>query len=320
MGMAKYDRLLFILNLLRSRKNMTAAKLAEECGVTERSIYRDLIALSEANVPIYFDRGYKLASDNFLPPLNFDLQEFRCLKTALESSPLAKLETHRDILKRIRAKVEASLSNAVKEKKKYLPETTHIAIDISQDRARLQKHFTILEQAIAEQTCLTMTYDGLSGQVSRRVVEPVFVIFKGRAFYTVAYCRLRRAMRTFRIDRIKTLVATDENFRRQLNLDPLTYFADSWLLQGGEMVLIRVRFRGTAARVIRSGRHHENEQVEVGPAGSVLYSLQVRGEEEIARWLLGFGEEAEVLEPRSLRNRLRNIGAYYLQVYAEDDF
>jgi len=90
MRMAKYDRLLYVLNVLRSRRTMNAARLAQECGVTERSIYRDIISLSEANVPIYYDNGYKLASDNFLPPLNFNLEEYSCLRLALESSPLVR--------------------------------------------------------------------------------------------------------------------------------------------------------------------------------------------------------------------------------------
>ena len=88
MGMPKQDRLLYILNLLRARKNLNATQLAEECGVTERSIYRDILAISEANIPIYYDNGYKLATENFLPPLNFSFEEYSCLKIALESSPL----------------------------------------------------------------------------------------------------------------------------------------------------------------------------------------------------------------------------------------
>jgi predicted DNA-binding transcriptional regulator YafY len=316
--MAKYDRLLFILNLLRSRKNLTAARLAHECGVTERSIYRDLIALSQANVPIYFDHGYKLASDNFLPPLNFDLQEFRCLKTALESSPLAELEPHREILKRVRVKVEASLSRAVKDKKRLVPETTHINIELSLNPVRLHEHFMALEKAIVDSTCVNISYEGLSGDVSHRTIEPIFIIFKGHAFYTVAFCRMRRDLRTFRLDRIRTLKTSGETFTQNVVLDPLTYFADSWLLQGGELVEVKVRFAGTAARVVQSGRHHENEVVEPESDGSVLWSLKVRGEAEIARWLLGFGEEAEVLQPLSLRMRLRMVGRYFVATYADD--
>jgi predicted DNA-binding transcriptional regulator YafY len=74
--MSKYDRLLHILNLLRSRRSLRAKDLARECEVTERTIYRDVLSLSSANVPVYFDDGYKLLSDAFLPPLNLTKEEF----------------------------------------------------------------------------------------------------------------------------------------------------------------------------------------------------------------------------------------------------
>ena len=128
MGMPKHDRLLYILNLLRARKNLNAAQLAQECGVTERSIYRDILALSEANIPIYYDNGYKLASGNFLPPLNFTFEEYSCLKIALESSPLVQTGKYSDTLKMVQAKVEAGLSPQVKDIKRTTRDTTHIDI------------------------------------------------------------------------------------------------------------------------------------------------------------------------------------------------
>ena len=117
MGMAKYDRLLYILNLLRSRKNLNAAKLAEECRVTERSIYRDMIALSEANVPIYYDNGYKLASDNFLPPFNFDFDEYCCLRLALESTPLKTTDKYSKLINQIQAKLMPVFLRGLKRKR-----------------------------------------------------------------------------------------------------------------------------------------------------------------------------------------------------------
>lgn len=65
--MSKTDRLLFILNLIRSRRNLKARDLAKECEVSERTIYRDIMDLSSANIPIYFDDGYKFLTDAFLP-------------------------------------------------------------------------------------------------------------------------------------------------------------------------------------------------------------------------------------------------------------
>ena len=121
--MNKYDRMLHILNLLRSRKNLNAPELAKECAVTERTIYRDIISLSEMNVPIYFDNGYKLASDNFLPPLNFNLDEFQLMKKALESSPLVKTDRYQRTYQNLYAKLVSCLPDRVKMESKIRPDT-----------------------------------------------------------------------------------------------------------------------------------------------------------------------------------------------------
>ena len=304
MGMSKYDRLLYILNLLRSRKTLNAARLAEECGVTERSIYRDIISLSEANVPIYYDNGYKLATDNFLPPLNFTIEEYSCLKTALESSPLTLTSHNARLLKQVKAKVEAGLSDTTRQRKQVVVDTAHVDIISSQDRKRAEKFYGELEKAIGDQTAIEIDYDTIEHGLTTRVVEPYFIVFRGHAFYFVAYCRLRKDFRTFRIDRINSLRSTGEFFARNSDISPKDYFEGSWMVFDGDPVRVVVRFTGRSAKVIITGEHHPNEQVEPLDDGSVRYEVTVKGSEEIKRWLLGFGDEAEVLEPQSLRDSM----------------
>ncbi len=317
MGMPKYDRLLYILNLLRARRNLNARKLAEECGVTERSIYRDMVALSEANIPIYYDNGYKLASGNFLPPLNFDFDEYRCLKLALESSPLAKTEKYRAPLRRIKAKVEAGLSDSVRIKQRFTPQTTHIEIATSATLEKGGKLYGIIEQAIASWQCLELVYDSIQSGITKRVVEPYFIIFRGRAFYFVAFCRLRRETRTFRVDRVLQVRMLDETFNKRDDVTPEAYFEGSWQLYSGEPVEVVVKFHGAAARVVSSGRHHPDESIERTSENEVLYKVVTRGLEEIQRWLLGFGADAEVLSPRHLRENLAEIGRHLSSTYGQ---
>jgi proteasome accessory factor B len=318
MGMAKYDRLLFILNLLRARKTLTAADLARECGVTERSIYRDIMTLSEANVPVYFDNGYKLASNNFLPPLNFSFEEYTTLKLALGSSPLAYTTEYRSLLKQIRAKVDAGLSELVRAQKRTAVDTTHIEISASVDTSVLERFFSRLERAIADSCCVEMEYDSIESGVTTRIVEPYFIVFRARAFYFVAYCRNREELRTFRLDRVRSLEASPAHFIRRNDVDPARYFEGSWEVYCGDSVTVQVRFTGSAARVIRLGHHHANESVVEEPDGSVRYTVEVRGPEEISRWLLGFGDEAEVLAPAELRERMRTIGTQLSRLYAPE--
>ncbi|MEE8577241.1 MAG: YafY family protein [candidate division Zixibacteria bacterium] len=315
MGMSKYDRLLYILNLLRTRRNLNAARLAEECGVTERSIYRDMIALSEANVPIYYDNGYKFASDNFLPPLNFDFEEYNCLKLALESSPLALTGKYDETLKQIRAKVDANLSAVVQEKKKTAVDTTHIDIATSLDESIAHKFFTDLEHAVSENIAIDIAYDSIRSGLTSRIVEPYFIVFRGRAFYFVAFCRLRKDFRTFRLDRLRLLEMTDERFRRQQGIDPISYFQDSWEVHAGDPIEVSIRFSGAAAKVIRLSSHHANESIEEIDENELLYRVTVRGTEEICRWILGFGTDAVVITPSELVSEMRRIGQHLSELY-----
>lgn len=315
MGMTKYDRLLHILNLLRARRNMTAGRLADECGVTERSIYRDILALSEANIPIYYDNGYKLASGAFLPPLNFDHDEYLFLKIAIESSPLKATDKYAGLVKRIQAKVEACLSDSVLERSRFTPVATHIDIPMTIEQERGEQFYGAIEEAATNSRCLKISYDSIQSGPSERVVEPYFIIFKSRAFYFVAHCRLRDEVRTFRLDRVSAVEPTKELFTRPDDINAATYFEGSWRVYSGDPVRVVVRFTGAAARVVSSGLHHTAELIEQADDNSILYTVTCRGLQEIQRWILGFGAEAEVIAPDELRDELRTIGAFYRDTY-----
>ncbi|MDH4157096.1 MAG: YafY family transcriptional regulator [candidate division Zixibacteria bacterium] len=316
--MNKYDRLLYILNLLRSRRNLNARMIAEECGVTERSVYRDIIALSEANVPIYYDNGYKMASDNFLPPLNFDQDEYRCLKLALESTPLKEVGNYRDLLKRIKAKVDAGLSRTVRQNSRFGPRTTLIDISVSVDQRKVTDFFETLEEAVRISRRLSMRYDSISSGVTERIVEPYFVVFRGRAFYFVGLCLLRNQFRTFRVDRIISLKIMDEHFDRRPDIDAESYFEGSWQVYSGDPVEIVVKFCGSAARVVQSAQHHPGEQIERVDEGQIIYRVVSRGTAEIQRWILGFGKEAEVISPPQLRRELLALGVSLAAIYRSE--
>ena len=315
MGMAKYDRLLYILNLLRSRRTLNAARLAEECQVTERSIYRDLISLSEANVPIYYDNGYKLASENFLPPLNFTFEEYSCLMLALDSSPLARAGQKEELLKQVKAKVESGLSEATRERKKTALDAARIDIDTTTRRRVVTRHYPDIEAAVTGQERLKLVYETIEHGATERLVDPYFIVFRRHAFYFVAYCHLRKDFRTFRIDRIRDLSRTGEKFRRRRDINVTDYFADSWGLYSADPVEVEVMFEGIAARVVGSGRHHPREKTTALPDGRLRYCVTVRGTEEIKRWLLGFGAEAEVVAPESLRLEMAKTARLLVDKY-----
>jgi len=315
MRMAKYDRLLFILNLLRTRRNLNAAMIAAECGVTERTIYRDVISISEANVPIYYDRGYKYASDNFLPPLNFNIDEYLTLISILESSPLYKSGLETKKIRSIKAKIEACLSQNVRKEKSFASKTTRIHIKSTETGKIKNRFYATIEQGIRESKIVRLRYNSIESGISEREIEPYFMIFIERAFYFVGYCYLRGEMRTFRIDRILKVSLTDKIFRPREDVDPKAYFKDSWGVYGGEPVNVRVLMTGKAARIVQMVKHHPSEEITIIDDNKIEYRVTVSGTEEICRWLLGFGGDITVIEPNSLIKEVQKRAGNILKNY-----
>jgi predicted DNA-binding transcriptional regulator YafY len=315
MRLSKYDRLLYILNLIRSRKNLNADSLAIECGVTARTIYRDIISLSEANVPIYYDNGYKYASGNFLPPLNFDINEYLVLKKVLDSTPLTKSSNYRQLVKSIKSKIDSGISPIVKKQKLTTPDTTQVSIKTTMSEDFSSEFFAKVENGIRHHNLLEMKYNSVESGIMKRDVEPYFLIFIDRAFYFVGYCYIRKQLRTFRIDRIVDIKLTDKKFVPRTNIDPVKYFENSWGVFSGEPVKVEAIFEGKAARVASLGRHHPNEVIKPLKGGRIKYTVTVAGVEEISRWLLGFGSDVTVIKPESLALKLKRTAQAILDNY-----
>ena len=303
--MSKYDRLLFVLNLLRGRPGLSADQLARECEVSERTIYRYITSLSSANIPIYFDRGYRLLSDAFLPPLNFTLDEYLIIKMALSSSVFMKESPLRKQAKSVLAKIEANLSPSVKKDLDKVEDSALVDIKSTSDFSKLSLMFKLIEQSIINRRSIKFVYESLQSKESSREVDPYSLVFRRHAWYLVGFCHKRNEIRLFRLDRIRQITLLDRNFQKKPGFSLTDFFKDSWELYQGEPVRVKIRFRGVGAKVVESGQHHSSEKITKLKDGSLIYEVKVNGIEEIGRWVLGFGEDAKVLEPKELREKIK---------------
>jgi predicted DNA-binding transcriptional regulator YafY len=207
---SKYDRLLYILNLLRSRNTLRAADLAKEREVSERIIYQDISDLSSANISVYLDDEYKLLTDAFFPPLNFDLDDYLTLKLALESSPLSLQSPLRRSAKRVLTKIDTDLSSGLKAKLSEISaedEKEPIKVDVksTSEFSKFSLWFNLREQGIVHNKTVNIFYKSLDSGETFREVDPYFLAFRKHAWYLVGFYHLRNEIRVFRINRIKPL-------------------------------------------------------------------------------------------------------------------
>ena len=200
--MSKLDRLLLILNLLRSRRTLTASHLADECEVSERTIYRDVRTLSEAKVPIYFDGGYKVLTDAFLPPLSFTVDELLCLYMGLHCDPIQSVSCFRKSAKLAWAKLESLIPERIKSD--YDKVKGHITVHPEKRRFRqsVALTFELLRQAIWSEKKIKLGY--VSAQ-SSEVIElvPQALIYKRGNWYLVGLVQERT--KHFRLDMIRNV-------------------------------------------------------------------------------------------------------------------
>jgi predicted DNA-binding transcriptional regulator YafY len=292
------DRLLALLLELQARGTARGEDLARHFEVSLRTIYRDLEALAEGGVPILATpgKGYELMPGYFLPPLHL---------TADEAAALA-LGT--DL---IRQRVDPALQGAVDDARRKLdaalpPEKRAAVARWRQElnflpprRRGDQRRLEQMRRAVQEHRVVRLLYRGYRQPAAEpREVEPVSLVYLNETWHLAGYCRLREAGRFFRLDRIDDLRLTAERFERGTRHD-LRPGDDA--AQPAEEA--RVRFDPRVERWVRERQIFYLLREEVDEVGTVfVYAL--RDAEVLAHWLLGWGAQARVLGPATLRERI----------------
>ncbi|MCL2515765.1 MAG: WYL domain-containing protein [Microbacteriaceae bacterium] len=217
--MNRTDRLYALVEELRAAApgRRSAARLAARFEVSTRTIERDISALQAAGVPIWADAGrtggYSIDAAHTLAPLGLTLDE--ALAVSIGLGMLARSPFREAALSASR-KLTAVMSDEDARHTASLAARVHLLED-ERDVAP-----TVLARALRENSVLRLRYRDAAGKLSTREVEPLGYVGKGQDWYLVAWCRRRRAVRSFRGDRVLEAVATGERPpRRAITADEL---------------------------------------------------------------------------------------------------
>jgi predicted DNA-binding transcriptional regulator YafY len=304
--MNRIDRMFGILLQLQHRRRVRAQDLAAIFEVSERTIYRDMTALSEVGVPIVAlpGEGYELMEGYYLRPLVFTPDEAGALSLAAQM-----------FLSQASGRVAAGAQQALTKLTAVLPPATRQQVDVLVKMIQFilpptrfnldDKRLTVFQQAITQQRCVFLRYHSYTrDETTERVVEPLKLTFSGEAWYLSGYCHLRQAERDFRLDRIDVWQLLDETFT------PRTVAASP-----AESIVARVRFAPHAVRWVRERQHYSFQQEEATQDGiGVIMTYRVDSLQELMPWLLSWGASAEALDPPSFRAAQRDEVARLLEI------
>jgi predicted DNA-binding transcriptional regulator YafY len=215
--MRRADRLFQIVQLLRARRVVTAAQLAENLEVSERTIYRDVRDLVRSGVPIDGEAGigYALPRRFDLPPLMFTRDEVEAL---VLGARIVKSWSDRELARAAESaleKVEAVLPDALRAR---VNQTALFAPDFHIPE-KTTAELSSLRAAVADRRKLRLAYVRGDGERSERTVRPLALYFWGRTWTLTSWCEYRSDFRSFRLDRIEGLRVLDEIFEPEAGKD-----------------------------------------------------------------------------------------------------
>lgn len=341
--MAKADNLLALLALLRSRGQMTAAQIAEQLGITVRTVYRYVDALCASGAPIASEGGPGggfLLLDTFRdPPLFFDGEERTALLHAsilAEQSGYPLSEALRRALQKIRFRMDeeqlgelerhAAAVGVVPQRQgapdARRPLTTEgrpqgaaeprPSAPAKEDPRAIAERLAVLERAAAGSQALVIDYSRLeSAAPTRRIIEPYGLVYWRSMWYVVGYCRLRREVRIFRCDRISSIAETRELFERPAGFSAADWFAGRMLPAPSREDSITARIEGAPGPIDHLACHWFLRGLvrRRGPSAVELVIGREAAMEHLPPLLLGYGTSIRVTAPAELADRLATLSA-----------
>jgi predicted DNA-binding transcriptional regulator YafY len=314
-----------IQTMLASRKGVAVSDLAEDMGCHPRTVYRDLEALQAAGFPFSNEQIGKTSRWSFIAsakrqiPIPLDLAELMALYFSRDMMKMLKDTIFYDSLETLFQKIKATLPSEYITYLNQIEKSLVVNPKPYKPYGEYRDTIERVNEAVLQKRCILIDYFSMHRKEKVfRTVDPYKIWYFDGSFYMIGYCRLREGIRIFALDRIRSLKTTGETFEIPDSFDMDTFMKSSFGVFHGEPVLVKVRFSPEIEGYITEKIWHDSQIIEHEKDGSVLFTAEVAGTDEIKRWILNWGSKAEVLEPESLRSEIRAEAAAMMQVYGQE--
>jgi len=307
--LGRVSRIVQILTTLQSGHNHSVNELAKLAGVSRRTVFRDLKELGSIGVPYRFDTragGYSIDPEFFLPPIDLNLPEALSLLLLVHkgrnylpipfknSALLAGLKVENNLPTKIREYCNMSLQNIT------VRPNAHASMDL------LDRKFSQLQEAIRKKNHVELGYHSLyEGRKITTTLCPYHLMYNNRAWYVIGKSSLHKSIRTFNLNRIGELEVQNRRFIDGQDFDIYEYLGRAWsMMPEGTIYHVKLRFAPKVAKNVSEVQWHGTQKTMFKEDGSLIAEFRVDGLGEISWWILGYGDQVEVLAPRALRKQI----------------
>jgi predicted DNA-binding transcriptional regulator YafY len=320
-----FARISLILKYLSERDNISLKdikrRLREDLGlsVSDRTIKRDIRTLREdLGFKILYSRkkdGYYFEKKpEFIFPKLTEGEFFTLIITANLINQFKNTPLEKDF-ESLQKKLEAILTDKVIISSEKLRMALSIPFNFIKPRVDIKDTFEKIFKAINQKNRILIKYHTIySDEIKERKVDPYHIYNYEGIWYFCGFCHLRNEIRDFALDRVESVRILRERFDMPKDFDFYEYLKSAFRIYKGNTTKVKIKFDSYQAKWIKERIWHETQKIEEFDDGSIIYEI-IANEEEIRRWVIGYGSHAEVLEPQSLRDSIKEELKKMIQIY-----
>ena len=302
-------RFLSIIIIVSQKGLVTARELAEHFEVSSRTIYRDIEKISEAGIPIaatggsgggyYIMEGYKLNN------LFLNKQEMEPLIAVMGNLKFlfGKNQQFNDIV----LKFESLRNSEREEYDKLIINMSHFSME-----QELREYLFSANKAIEENRRMEFEYINRRMECSKRIVEPIQIEFTDGQWYIIGYCKIREDYRKFKLVRVRNMKLGDAFIRNPISKEEIRKIFNKSYEKSS--ILVTLKFSNEIGE--RLSEYFSKDKIKLLENGAYIVEDFFPEDEGLKKFILGFGNDCEVIGPDKLRKEMmeyiKNIYSKYM--------
>lgn len=320
MNTNRVERLLKIIQALHSGRAYTATDLAKLAGISRRTVFRDIQLLTRSGIEYSFDRNsgcYSVRGAAMLPPISLTHAEALTLLVATRHGLVSRFAPDRAAALSVGLKVESLLPDVLRNSCGPLLDGIEVRPAQTSDPESVADPIATLQEALVQWTTVRIRYDSyFDRKIIGLILHPYRLVFIHRGWYVIGLSELHKTVRTFKVERILQISRLETKYQVPRNFRLDDYFGNAWLMiREGERHHVRIKFAETVAANVDEVHWHKTQRTRFLDDGSLLFEVDVDGLKEITWWILGYGDQAEVLEPQALRESIASHARHLCTLY-----
>jgi len=301
---------LALLRALFDGDRPSVQELAARFGTRRETIYRDLRAIEDAGYPIVGDETGCLSRPRLLPDSRKSIPELRFTESEIgallwavkQAGPISPFV---DALRAATGKLRAMTARAVSSKaEEAVTNWPSGEKDYSPHRDTI---LALVEAILLRKRCELTYRSPANSSAKNYMFDPYRLVTAGGALYCLGMVPRHGDIVTLAVDRIQSVVPTGESFEIDATIDLEQYRAGAFGVVRDEPMNVVVRFSPEQAPYVRERQWHPSQSIRELASGEIELRFRAGGTFEITRWILGWGDDAEVVAPRALREHVQQV-------------